>query len=131
MILGVGIDVVDVGELAALVDGSDRFVDATFTAEELAYARSAAGRAVDHLAARFAAKEAALKALDGAAGLLGLMPPAVQLREVEVQRDARGRPSLALAGAAQQIAEALEIVRMHVSLTHDGNTAAAVVVLER
>jgi holo-[acyl-carrier protein] synthase len=129
VILGVGIDVVDVMQFKALMN--DRFVASTFTRDELAYSNAATGDAIDHLAARFAAKEAALKALDSASGLLGLTPPSVQLTDIEVRRDARGRPTLAFTGAAKHIADALEIHRVHVSLTHDGNVSGAVVVLER
>lgn len=129
MILGLGIDLVDVPAFRGLV--GDRFVEATFTAGELAYAKTAPGDPIDHLAARFAAKEAALKALDAAAALVGVNPPAVPLADVEVRRDARGRPSLGFTGAARTLVDALEIQRAHVSLTHDGPGAAAVVVLER
>ncbi len=135
MIAGVGMDLVDVGAFAGLVGPAGartRFVAATFTETELRYCeREAHGDPVVHLAARFAAKEAALKALDGAAAALGLEPAPVPLVDVEVRRDARGRPTLVLSAAAAALLRALEIDRLHVSLTHDGNTAGAFVVAER
>lgn len=131
MIAGLGLDVVDLASFRGTL-ASGAFVDATFTSAERKYCETEAhGDALVHFAARFAAKEAALKALDAAAAALDLNPPHVALVDVEVVRDARGRPSLALHGAARTLADALEIAKLHVSLTHDGPTAAAVVVAER
>jgi holo-[acyl-carrier protein] synthase len=137
VILGIGIDTVDVPRFSSLVRDThgaaeSRFVQATFRADELRYCREQArGSLEEHLAARFAAKEAALKALDAACALLTLTPPAVPLLDVELLRDARGRPSLGWHGAARTLYDALEIARAHVSLSHDGPSASAVVILER
>lgn len=132
MILGLGIDVVSVkGFEELLADRHSRFAEATFTSGESAYADGAHGRRSEHLAARFAAKEATLKALDGACMLVGVHPPAVALTDIEVTRDLRGRPALHLRGAAAALAEQVGADRAHVTLTHDGDTAAAVVVFER
>lgn len=130
MILGLGVDLVDVGAFGALCR-SRPFVDVTFTDGERAYARDAglAGHDV-HLAVRYAAKEAALKALDAASALVGVTPPPVPLGDIEVVRDARGRPALRWHGRAAELASALEVRRTHLSLTHDGRGAAAVVALE-
>ncbi len=130
MILGLGVDLVDVAAFGELCR-SQPFVRATFTDDERRYANASghAGTSV-HLAARYAAKEAALKALDAACALVGVTPPAVPLCDIEVVRDARGRPSLAWRGNAAELAGALEIRRAHLSLTHDGRGAAAVVALE-
>lgn len=130
MILGLGVDLVDVtafGELAR----SAPFVAATFTDQERSYAYDGglAGAHV-HLAARYAAKEAAVKALDAACALLGIEPPPVALGDIEVVRDVRGRPALRWHGRAAELAGALELARVHLSLTHDGRGAAAVVALE-
>lgn len=130
MILGLGVDLVDVGAFEELCR-SQPFVRATFTEGERGYAeREGTGGAAVHLAARFAAKEAALKALDAACALLGVSPPAVPLGDIEVVRDERGRPALRWQGRAAELAGALEVRRAHVSLTHDGKGAAAVVALE-
>ncbi|MCC7070361.1 MAG: 4'-phosphopantetheinyl transferase superfamily protein [Deltaproteobacteria bacterium] len=130
MILGLGVDLVDVAAFGELCR-SQPFLIATFSDDERGYATAAghAGRDV-HLAARYAAKEAALKALDAASALVGVTPPAVPLGDIEVVRDARGRPALRWHGRAAELASALEVRRTHLSLTHDGRGAAAVVALE-
>lgn len=132
MILGLGLDVVSVrGFEELLADTHSRFAEASFTADERRYADEAHGRRSEHLAARFAAKEAALKALDSACLLAGVHPPDVDSQDIEVRRDLRGRPALHLAGAAAALAERVGVDRAHVTLSHDGDVAAAVVVLER
>lgn len=124
MIVGLGIDLVEVARFAdALGRHGDRFVDRVFTEAERAACGARADRVLA-LAARFAAKEACLKALGtGWAEGLGF-------RDVEVVRDGDGPPRLVLHGAAARRAEVLGVMRSHVSLTHQPGTAAAVVVLE-
>lgn len=133
-VLGTGVDVVDVPAFRAqLADASSGFVAATFTDDEQRDARRPAGDPAARLAARFAAKEALIKAWSGAR--LG-RPPAlstVDLREIEVRLDAWGRPSLHLEGAVREAVLALGTDGAppvaHVSLSHDGPVATAVVVL--
>ena len=124
MIVGLGIDIVEVRRLAdALGRHGDRLVDKVFTAGERAACDPRADRLLA-FAARFAAKEACLKALGtGWAEGLGF-------RDVEVVREGNRPPHLVFHGAAARRAEALGVVRSHVSLTHQPGTAAAVVVLE-
>jgi len=134
--LGLGIDVVGVeGFAAQLADGASGFAAGTFTPRELRAARAPdpATEAL-RLAARFAAKEAFVKAWGAArAG----RPPelaALDLREIEVVDDGYGRPGLELAGAVAGAVARLEgelgrRVAAMVSLTHDGPAAAAVVLL--
>ncbi|OGQ16020.1 MAG: hypothetical protein A2138_03585 [Deltaproteobacteria bacterium RBG_16_71_12] len=130
MILGLGVDLVDLEGFRELCR-SQPFLSATFTDDERRYASDVGhGGAEVHLAARFAAKEAAVKALDAACALVGVSPPAVPLGDIEVLRDQKGRPSLRWRGRAAEVADALEVRRAHVSLTHDGRGAAAVVALE-
>lgn len=132
MILGLGLDLVSVrGFEELLADEHSRFPEATFTKAELAYAGGSTGKRSEHLAARFAAKEAALKALDSACMLAGVHPPALPLTDIEVKRDGRGRPTLHLEGEAAALAERVGADRAHLTLSHDGDTAAAVVVIER
>ena len=133
MILGVGIDLVHVSAFAdQLSDRLSQFVNATFTAEEIAYCESATSRRpAQHLAARFAAKEAAVKALDAACARVGIMQPRVNLRDIEVERDREGRPSLQFRGSAGAVAVNAGVDRAWVSLSHDGDYATAVVTLER
>jgi holo-[acyl-carrier protein] synthase len=124
MILGLGMDVVEIGRIARILEGplgrSARFLERCFTQGERDYCdgrRDRAGR----YAARFAAKEAAVKALGA--------PPGVTWTDVELERG-EGAPALRLHGAARAAADRLEVTRVHVTLTHDAGVAAATVVLE-
>jgi holo-[acyl-carrier protein] synthase len=124
VILGVGVDLVQIARIRqAIARWQDRFLERVFTEGELAYARRRRDPA-EHLAARFAAKEAALKAL-GTGLSMG-----VRWRELEVRR-ARGEPPrLALSGRTAALGEARGVRTFHVSLTHDGEYAMAQVLAE-
>ena len=124
MIVGLGIDVVEVARLTAAVERhGDHFIERVFTEAERA-ACDPRGDRILALAARFAAKEACLKALgSGWAEGLGF-------RDVEIVREGNRPPRLVLHKEAARRAEALGVVRSHVSLTHQPGTAAAVVILE-
>lgn len=137
MILGTGIDIVDLGAFREqLADGASGFVVGTFTAGERADAETrSSGDPARHLAARFAAKEAFVKAWSGARWGQGppMQDPArTDLREIEVVNDPFGRPTLALHGdVARWLAGAPGgTPRIHTSLSHDGGFACAMVVLE-
>ena len=124
MILGVGLDVVETPRVArALATYGARFAERVYTPAELA---DCAGRAdrIEALAARFAAKEALLKAL-GTGWISGL-----SLRQVEVVRGKHGPPELRLLGAAAERVAERGVRRVHVSLSHQPGLAAAVVILE-
>jgi holo-[acyl-carrier protein] synthase len=124
VILGVGVDVVETARVErASGRHGGRFVARVFTEAEAAYCRGMK-RAAEHLAARFAAKEAAAKALGTGFGR------GFGLRDIEVERDASGRPALRLHRGARALAERLGVGRVHVSLSHSRDLAAAVVVLE-
>ena len=124
MIRGLGMDVVEVGRIARLLDGppgvAGRFLARVFTAGEQADCAGRHGRAAS-LAARFAAKEAAVKALGA--------PPGVRWTDVEVVRG-EGPPRLVLAGVARAAAAARGVTGTHLTLTHDAGVAAATVILE-
>ena len=122
MIVGLGTDVLAVARIAAEVRDR-RLRDAVFTPDEIAYCEAMRYPA-QHYAARFAAKEALFKALamDGQAGM--------RWREVEVRRDASGRPNLVLHGAIRELAEGLAVDGVFVTLAHTSELAAATVVLE-
>lgn len=128
MIAGVGIDTVALsGFRAQLADAASAFVDGTFTAAELADARLRPDAdPARHLAARFAAKEAFLKAWSATAWGQEPQLARADLREIEVVSDAWGRPRLRLRG---QIARLCQRFQAHVSLSHDGDLATAIVVL--
>lgn len=122
MILGIGIDLTPVERIAAaMARHGGRFEGKVFTEGERAYCQAKA-RPAEHYAARFAAKEAALKALG--------VPEGLRWHELEVVSSSGGAPVLRLAGEAARAAAARGIVRMHLSLTHAGGQAAAVVVCE-
>jgi holo-[acyl-carrier protein] synthase len=133
MILGLGYDFVDLAGLREqLADQASAFVESCFTEGEVRYASEAGSRdPARHLGARYAAKEATLKALDAACALAGVAPSKVPLRCIEVRRDEAGRPRLVLHGNAQDLAARVGVDRAHVSLSHDGAGAGAVVILER
>ncbi len=132
-VLGVGLDLVDVGSFAEQLDvPGTRFELRAFSAGERAEVGSDGPSRARRLAARYAAKEAFVKAWS--ASRFGRSPtlPAWDLGEVEVVTDAHGRPSLRLSGELLDAVRAQlgERWQAHVSLTHDGPFAAAVVVLE-
>jgi holo-[acyl-carrier protein] synthase len=118
--ISVGVDVVDVGRFRDLLARRARVAARLFTADELAYAARYADPA-PRLAARFAAKEAAMKALGVGLGALGF-------HDLSVARATSGEPSLALSGRATQLAGERGVVSWALSLTHSGLVAAAVVV---
>jgi len=135
-VLGVGIDVVHVPDFAEqLATPGTRLLAEAFTAGERADVADRPGSdrsEVERLAARYAAKEAFVKAWAGAR--FGCPPslPTWAPREVEVVHDVHGRPALALRGEVAQVVRRQlgDGWRAHVSLSHDGPTAAAVVVLD-
>ncbi|MDD5308098.1 MAG: holo-ACP synthase [Deltaproteobacteria bacterium] len=122
MILGIGIDVCPVERMRdVLARHGDLFKKRVFTDRELE--RAGEGRvSTERLAARFAAKEAAIKALRAPAGLVW--------KDLEVVSATDGAPALALHGRAAEAASAMGVVRQTLSLSHAGGIAVAVVVLE-
>ena len=127
MIVGLGIDIVEIARVERLLgDRPERAIARLFLPGEADYCQRHAFPP-RHFAARIAAKEATFKALAGTAGARD-----IGWTEIEVVSAAEdGRPSLLLHGRAKTRAEELGVTRVLVSLTHDGGTAAAVVVLER
>lgn len=115
MIVGVGIDVVDIARFAARLGANPRLGERLFTAEEL-------GLRPESMAARFAAKEALAKSLGAPVGL--------RWTDATVVREADGRPHLRVSGTVAARAEELGVVRFHLSLSHDAGIASAVVIAE-
>jgi holo-[acyl-carrier protein] synthase len=127
-IVGVGVDAVDVGRFRRVLDRRPRLAARCFTQSEQSDATGSTD-AVQSLAARFAAKEAVMKALGTGIG-------AFALTEVEVCRTpgagaARNRPFLVLHGSAAELAGAQGAGRFHLSLTHTDDVAIAFVVAEQ
>jgi holo-[acyl-carrier protein] synthase len=121
----IGLDLVRVARIATAVERSPGFTAGAYTPSELAEcAAMRPRRRAEYLAGRFAVKEAVLKAL--AAG--GAEPAA--LRDIETLSDVSGAPTLTLHGDVLGRARALGATRFAVSITHEGGTAAAVVLAQ-
>lgn len=121
MITGIGIDIVTLATFRRRLD--DDLVAELFLPAEIAYCRTQA-RSWESYAARFAAKEAAFKALQ--AGL----EQGLRWHHVEVVRDPAGPVALRLHGAAALLADQLGVTHGHLSLSHTAENAIAMVVLE-
>ena len=115
MIIGVGIDVVDVERFGATLARTPALRERLFTAGERELP-------LNSLAARFAAKEAVAKALGA--------PTGMHWHDAEVHRGADGRPHLEVRGTVQAQLDELGITSLHLSLSHDAGIASAVVVAE-
>ncbi len=126
MIRGVGIDLVRIARLERIVSGrfGDAFKARCFTPGELAYAAARGRASITALAARWAAKEAASKALGCGIG------SECALLDLEISVGENGAPSLRLSGAAAAYAAGRGGGVFHVSLTHEAEYASAVVVWE-
>ena len=122
MIVGLGIDVASVARMQSSLERfGERFWDRILTPQERVELAKRQDRAIA-LAGRFAAKEAASKALGG--------PKDVWWQDVEVRKDERGAPSLCFYRKALPYVERLGQPRALLSITHDAGVAAAVVILE-
>ena len=115
MILGVGIDVVDIARFGETLERTPAMRERLFTATERA-------KSLSSLAARFAAKEALAKALGAPTGMRWL--------DAEIVNEATGDPRFDIRGSVQARADELGVASVHVSLSHDAGIASAVVVLE-
>ena len=125
MIYGIGIDLVKVGRIReALERWGERFQNKVFTPGEVHYCGQKKNPS-PNFAARFAAKEAFVKALG-----IGIRR-GVHWKDVEVQRGPLGRPVLKLHGRAVEICGKEKIKGLFLSITHDGDYSGAVVVLEK
>ena len=123
MIVGIGIDILSVARMARAIErGQERLLERLFTPGEQADAGGV--RTSERLAARFAAKEAALKAL-GTGWSMG-----IAWRDVEVVSAPSGQPALRITGRAAERARELGVTRSHVSLSHQDGMVAALVILE-
>jgi holo-[acyl-carrier protein] synthase len=115
-VVGIGVDVVDVSRFDETLRRTPGIADRLFTADERAVARP------ERLAARFAAKEALAKALGAPTGL--------DWHDAEVVRAADGRPTLRVTGTVAAAAARLGVRSWHLSMSHDGGVAIAMVVAE-
>jgi len=124
MILGIGIDIIDIPRVKRIAEeyGPD-FIAKLFSEGEIAYCNSKKTPEIN-FAARFAAKEALLKALGTG------MRAGIDWKDIEVVSDEMGNPSISLTGRAKQLADERGVAAIHLSLSHTADYAAAVVVLE-
>jgi holo-[acyl-carrier protein] synthase len=123
-IVGTGIDLIEVPRIAASIERfGERFLRRIFTHDEIRYCQSKQN-AVERFAARFAAKEAAMKAIG--TGWRG----GVTWHDVEVRRQSGGRPVIVFTGRAGEYAQGLGMKRASLSLSHTAEHAIAEVILE-
>ena len=115
MIVGIGVDLVDIARFERSIERTPRLIERLFAPSE----RSLPPHS---LAARYAAKEALIKALGGSDG--------VRWTDIEVTREASGRPLFALTGTTAQAVAGRGITMVHLSLSHDAGLATAYVVAE-
>jgi holo-[acyl-carrier protein] synthase len=124
MILGTGVDIAETSRLErGLERHAERFTKRIFTPGEIAYCEKFKNRA-ERYAARFAAKEAAFKAL-GTGWREG-----IRWLDVEVVHQPSGKPELVLSGRAQEVAHELRVTRMSVSISHSDRYVVALVIFE-
>jgi len=117
------VDLVEVARIArSVAEHGQRFLARVFTEGERGYAEANTRRVNEHLAVRFAAKEAVLKAL-GTGWSQG-----IGWRDVEIVREPSGRPAVRLTGVAAEVAERMGVERWHVSLSHTDTMAMASVI---
>lgn len=126
MILGLGLDVTEISRIARVWEKFGiRFAQKILHADEMARLNLLDGSRVQFLASRFAAKEAAVKAL-GTGFSQGILPT-----DIAVASLPGGRPALQLHGRAQERFRLMGADTMHLSLTHGKETVAAVVIFEK
>jgi holo-[acyl-carrier protein] synthase len=124
MIVGLGVDIAEVDRIeAAIARHGARLLERLFTPVEVAYCERHRNK-FERFAGRFAAKEAAMKAL-GTGWRRG-----VRWRDIEVTNLSGGKPTLRLAGVAQEFAGRLGVRAISLSITHSGNLAFAQVIFE-
>ena len=124
MIVGLGLDIAEVNRIEeAIARHGAAFLERLFTPAEVGYCERFKNR-YERYAARFAAKEAAMKAL-GTGWSHG-----VRWRDIEVVREPGGKPTLRLTGEARAIADRLGVKHISMTITHSGNTAMAQVIFE-
>ncbi len=124
MIVGVGLDIAEIDRIErAIARHGAPFIERLFTPGEVSYCERHQNR-YERYAARFAVKEAAMKALGTGWGR------GVRWRDIEVTREASGKPGLRLDGVARALADRLGVKHISVSITHSGNWAVAQVIFE-
>lgn len=124
MIVGIGIDIVEIRRISAALQGTQAMEQRVFTPKEIRFCSKRKNK-YQHFGGRFAAKEAALKAL-GTGWSQG-----IRWRDVEITSDDSGKPMLTFHGKAREFFENSGALHTWVSITHSSEHAVAVVVLEK
>ena len=125
MIISIGIDIIEVRRVRETIERTPRFAERVFTAAERAYCESRGAVAGQHYAARFAAKEAALKALQ--TGWSG----GLSWQDIEVTAKESGAPVILFHGRARELYEQSGATAAHLSIAHTTEHAVAEVILEK
>ncbi|MDQ2856614.1 MAG: holo-ACP synthase [Acidobacteriota bacterium] len=125
MIISIGIDIIEVARIREVLARTPRFAERVFTLAERNYCDGRGAVAAQHYAARFAAKEAALKALQ--TGWRG----GIAWQDVEIASQESGAPYLIFRGQVQELIEKSGATAAHLSMSHTTEHAIAQVVLER
>ena len=125
MIVAIGIDIIEVARIREVLLRTPRFAERVFTQAERAYCDARGVVAAQHYAARFAAKEAALKALQTG------WRAGIAWQDVEVASKENGAPYLILRGGVLEVFNKLEATTSHLTISHTTEHAIAQVVLER
>jgi holo-[acyl-carrier protein] synthase len=118
-----GIDLVEINRIQRFLDGHKKYWNEIFTSREIDYCLRKKKKPFQHLAVRFAAKEAVLKALG-----IGLLS-GFKLKDIEVVNDINGKPKINLYGKVRKLAEENEIRDISLSLSHSSQYAIAQVLL--
>lgn len=122
MIIGVGVDIIEIERIKEAFELNSLFIQKLFNKNEIAYFESRKLRP-EYVAGRFAAKEAVAKAL-------GTGFRDFNMRDIEIDRTSLGKPTVILKGKAKMLAEKNGDYKMHVSISHDKQSAIAYAVLE-
>lgn len=125
MIISIGIDIIEVRRVRETIERTPRFAERVFTEAERAYCESRGAVAAQHYAARFAAKEAALKALQ--TGWSG----GIAWQDIEVTAKESGAPLILFHGRARELYEQSGANAAHLSIAHTSEHAVAQVILEK
>lgn len=122
MIIGVGVDIIEISRIKDAMEKNPMFLEKVYTKNEIDYIKSRNYRP-EYAAGRFAAKEAVSKALG--TGIFG-----ISIRDIEVDRNANGKPLIVLRGKAKQIAQKNGNYKVHVTISHSRESAVAYAILE-
>lgn len=123
MIIGIGTDLFEVERMKSRIEKQPSFIDGIFTTNEINYCNQFKNKA-QRFAARYAAKEALLKAL-GTGWRYG-----ITFKDINIVNDDLGKPSIELSGIAKNIADKLKVTSIHLSMSHTNSLANAYVILQ-